>query len=328
MEDRLSGSPDHLHVASKTAGLRIRTVGRISSISVTEPQEAAMHQPTDPTTPRTATSFASVGNTAMPLARPLPRRLVGVWAHPDDEAYLSAGLMARVVAAGGHVTVVTATRGEKGTDDPTRYDSDELGAHRERELRASLAELGVHDVRFLGLRDGECDFAADAPVVAQITEVLAEIQPDCVVTFGPDGMTNHPDHQAVSRWTTEATRRLPVPELLYAAVTHDFLRRFEQLHEELGVFAEFPTGRPPSIALDRIALECTLTPAELVRKRRALAAHGSQTAPLADVMGEDQYAAWWASETFRRPSWSEMQACPVPVWMHEERDVPELVGAS
>ncbi len=328
MEDHLIGSPDHLHTASKTAGRRIRTVGRISSISATEPQEAAMYQPTDPTSPRTATSFAPVGNTAMPLARPLPRRLVGVWAHPDDEAYLSAGLMARVVAAGGHVTVVTATRGEKGTDDPALYDSDELGARREEELRASLAELGVHDVRFLGLRDGECDFAADAPVITRITEVLAEIEPDCVVTFGPDGMTNHPDHRAVSRWTTEATRRLPVPELLYAAVTHEFLRRHEQLHEELDVFGEFPTGRPPSIALDHVALECALTPAELVRKRRALAAHGSQTAPLAEAMGEDRYTAWWASETFRRPSWSEMQACPVPAWMHEVRHVPELVGAS
>ena len=60
------------------------------------------------------TEYMSVGNTTTPLARPLPKRLLGIWAHPDDEAYLSAGLMARVVAAGGSVTVLTATRGEKG----------------------------------------------------------------------------------------------------------------------------------------------------------------------------------------------------------------------
>jgi LmbE family N-acetylglucosaminyl deacetylase len=264
----------------------------------------------------------------MPLVRPLPRRLVGIWAHPDDEAYLSAGLMARVVDAGGQVTVVTATRGEKGTDDPALYDSDDFGAHRERELRASLAELGVTDVRFLGLRDGECDFAADADVVDRLTEIIAEVEPDCVVTFGPDGMTNHLDHRAVSRWTTEAVRRLPVQELLYAAVTHDFLRRHDQLHDELGVFAEFPTGRPPAIARDLIALECTLTPAELARKRRALAAHESQTAPLAAAMGEDRYVTWWASEWYRRPTWAEMRSCAVPAWMHEARSAPELAAVS
>ena len=63
-----------------------------------------------------ATEYVSVGNQAMPVARPLPKRLLGIWAHPDDEAYLSAGLMARVVASGGSVTVLAATRGEKGTD--------------------------------------------------------------------------------------------------------------------------------------------------------------------------------------------------------------------
>ena len=42
------------------------------------------------------TEYASIGNRVMPLSRPLPRRLLGIWAHPDDEAYLSAGLMARM----------------------------------------------------------------------------------------------------------------------------------------------------------------------------------------------------------------------------------------
>ena len=51
----------------------------------------------------------------------LPSRLLAIWAHPDDEAYLSAGLMARMTDAGHEVTVVTATRGEKGTGDPSLF---------------------------------------------------------------------------------------------------------------------------------------------------------------------------------------------------------------
>ena len=265
------------------------------------------------------TTSTRVGNTTTTLRRPLPRRLVGVWAHPDDEAYLSAGLMARVVAAGGHVTVVTATRGEKGTDDPDRYDSDAFGAHRELELRNSLGVLGVSDVRFLDLRDGECDLADPATHVEAIAAVLDEIRPDAVVTFGPDGMTNHSDHIAVSRWTTEAWARRwagepagPVTgppsagDLLYATVTHRFVGENRELHDRLGIFADFADGRPRSVGRDRVALGCQLTEAELDTKRLALSAHHSQTAGLAEAMGERTYRTWYREETFRRPTGAEL----------------------
>lgn len=266
------------------------------------------------------TTNTRVGNTTMTLHRPLPERLLGVWAHPDDEAYLSAGLMARVIAAGGQVTVLTATRGEKGTDDPDRYDSDAFGAHRELELRNSLAVLGVHDVRFLDLRDGECDLADANAMVDAIAATMDEIDPDAVITFGPDGMTNHADHLAVSRWTTEAwTRRwagdagdnlLTGPssagDLLYATVTHRFAAVNRELHDRLGIFGDFPDGRPQSVVRDLVALGCELNDGELDRKRLALSAHHSQTAGLAEMMGEQTYRSWFREETFRRPTFSEL----------------------
>ncbi len=276
-------------------------------------------------TPTFATSYASVGNSLMKTTRDLPRRLLGIWAHPDDEAYLSAGLMARTVASGGDVTVVTATRGEKGTDDPARYDDPAFGRHREGELRTSLAELGVSEVSFLGLRDGECDLADDEAVVRDLAAVIERVAPDVIVTFGPDGMTNHADHRAISRWTTEAWRRSGASaELLYATVTHDFATTHRDLHDELGVYAECPGGRPASIGRASVALECALDDAELDRKRRALAAHASQTTGLAELMGEDVYRSWWRNEHFRRPTTSEIGRCPVPDWAR----VPELVGAA
>jgi LmbE family N-acetylglucosaminyl deacetylase len=235
----------------------------------------------------------------MPMQRPLPRRLLGVWAHPDDEAYLSAGLMARVIEAGGSVTILAATAGEKGTDDPARYDSDEFAAFRRAELVASVAELGVADVRFLGLRDGECDVADDDTQVRAVLDVIDDVRPDAIVTFGPDGITGHPDHRTVSSWTTQAWNRTDgTAELLYAAMTKDFLARHAELHDRLGVFEEY--GRTPaSIMTSDVALGCRLTPAELDRKRRALARHASQTVGLADVVGEETYLRWWVDETFR-----------------------------
>jgi len=285
-------------------------------------------------TPDFVTSHTTVGNEVMPMARPVPRRLVGVWAHPDDEAYLSAGLMGRVIDAGGDVTVVTATRGEKGTDDPALFDSDGFGAFREGELRTSLAEVGVDDVRFLGMRDGECDLVDDESAVEAIVEVLLTARPEVVVTFGPDGMTNHPDHRAVSRWTTEAVRRvaddLPGIDLFYASKTKAYMDRFADLHAEIGVFDDFGGRGGPSIPMACVDLECRLTDAEAERKRLALGGHASQTSVLVAMMGEETYRAWSRDEVFRRPSAIEWAECALAAVFdaRDERRQRQLVGAS
>jgi len=277
----------------------------------------------------TATAYTTCGNSLMRMNRPLPRRLLGVWAHPDDEAYLSAGLMARVIDAGGSVTVLTATRGEKGTDDLAKYDSDEFGAVRERELRASLAALGVTDVRFMGHRDGECDLADDDRAVGVIAATIRDVEPDTIVTFGPDGITHHTDHRSISRWTTEAWRRTAGSDLFYAAMTHDYVALHHEMHDRLGVLADLPGGRPASVGRSAIRLECDLTETELDRKRTALAAHESQTAGLAEVMGEETYRTWWRSERFRRPTATEIARCDAPAWM-QDAELPHrvLVGAT
>src|SRR6478735_6520181 len=77
--------------------------------------------------------------------------VLGIWAHPDDEAFLSAGLMAAVRDAGNRVVCVTATLGELGTDDPIHWPPHRLGAVRRHELRASLAALDVTEHHSLGL---------------------------------------------------------------------------------------------------------------------------------------------------------------------------------
>lgn len=281
------------------------------------------------TPPGGVTAYTTVGNSLMKMRHPVPRRLLGVWAHPDDEAYLSAGLMARVVEAGGSVTVLTATRGEKGTDDSTRYDSEEFARVRADELRASLARLRVTDVRFLGLRDGECDVADDLTVVCDIAAVIDEVRPDTIVTFGPDGITNHPDHRAVSRWTTEAWRRTGHGELRYAAMTHDHVTVHRRLHDQLGLFDDFPNGRPRSVGRSLIALECSLTEPELDRKRAALAEHATQTEGLARAIDEPTYRTWWRDERFRAPTPSEITRCELPAWIQDvAADERALVGAS
>src|SRR5437867_687148 len=83
--------------------------------------------------------------------------ILGVWAHPDDETYTTAGLMARAVRAGSRVVCVTATRGEGGSMDEEKWPSATMGQVREQELLRSLAVLGVSEHMWLDLPDVDMD---------------------------------------------------------------------------------------------------------------------------------------------------------------------------
>ena len=117
------------------------------------------------------------------------RTLLGVWAHPDDEAYLSSALMAAVRRSGARVVVVTATRGELGTDDPVLWPPDRLAEQRERELRASLDVVGVTEHHWLDHRDGELGAVPTLEGARELVPFLDRFAPDTIVTFGPEGMT-------------------------------------------------------------------------------------------------------------------------------------------
>jgi LmbE family N-acetylglucosaminyl deacetylase len=228
--------------------------------------------------------------------------LLGVWAHPDDEAYMSAGLMTAAIRGGQRVAVATATRGELGTDDPVRNPPERLARLRERELASSLATLGVAEHRWLGpggtpLPDGTLHTVAEEEGARLVAQVLAEVRPDTVVTFGPDGLTGHSDHRAISRWVTRAWHEAGCPgRLWYAALTADFLTTWGETCSEFGVWMD---GGPPPPARGRDLAHVQICAGDvLARKYAALVAHRSQTAPLIDQIGPERYRQWWATEAF------------------------------
>ncbi|WP_328459699.1 PIG-L family deacetylase [Actinoplanes sp. NBC_00393] len=241
--------------------------------------------------------------------------ILGVWAHPDDEAYLSGGLMALARDAGSRVVCVTATHGERGTADPLRWPPDRLAAQRTTELRDCLDVLGVTEHHWLGYRDGECARVPSSGAVARLCDLIDEIRPDTVVTFGPDGQTGHPDHQAVGRWTAAAVDwAAPArTRLLQSAVTGDWARQWRIVNERFDVFAP---GYPVTRRDNELSLRLSLDPGTLARKVKALTAQSTQTAGLIAAMGEDQYAAWVAEEAFT-------EGVPAPLvcercwWDHE-----------
>jgi LmbE family N-acetylglucosaminyl deacetylase len=136
------------------------------------------------------------------------RRLLGVFAHPDDEVFCAGGTMARAAEAGAEVMIVSATRGEQGRiRDPAAATRRTLGAVRERELSAAAAELGVRRVQVLDYADGTLRHHRSS-LGAAIDGIMRRFDPDTVVSFDADGGYGHPDHVAISELTTAAFRAL------------------------------------------------------------------------------------------------------------------------
>ena len=109
--------------------------------------------------------------------------LLLVWAHPDDDIYTSAGMMAAAAAAGDRVVDVTATRGEGGSMDEERWPPATMGQVRTAELLRSLEILGVGEHRFLeGPVDVDMQAHLDESGAEQVKTIMAEVDPDTVVT--------------------------------------------------------------------------------------------------------------------------------------------------
>ena len=249
-----------------------------------------------------------------------------VFAHPDDEAFGCAGTMAEATGRGVPVTLITATRGEAGKTGDPRIDTPEiLGSVREQELRASMREVGVTDVRLLDYRDSGMDGtpenadprclmqAPEADVVVKLVVHLRAVRPATVVTFGPDGIYGHPDHLTIGRAATAAVH---AADPGYLPAVGDPWRVTAFYH------AATPRGRLQAMAARPNSPLRDLTPDQLTRvgtpraeittvvdigarrdvKERAIIAHRTQVGeggPLAGMPSE-QREAWLSREHFVR----------------------------
>jgi N-acetyl-1-D-myo-inositol-2-amino-2-deoxy-alpha-D-glucopyranoside deacetylase len=139
-----------------------------------------------------------------------PRTLMTVHAHPDDETIGTGGTMARAVADGHRVVLVTCTRGELGEivvpDMDTPANHRRLGEIRAGELERAMGLLGVTEWENLGYRDsgmmgsaGNRDprafWQADIDeAIGRLVWLIRQIRPDVVTTYNSFGGYGHPDH--------------------------------------------------------------------------------------------------------------------------------------
>jgi LmbE family N-acetylglucosaminyl deacetylase len=135
------------------------------------------------------------------------RSILLVFAHPDDESFGMAGTVKKYTRQGVPVDLICATRGEVGArlDVPENVDT---GTAREAELRTAAAIIGIRDIYFLGYIDGDLDKSDTEQVIDKIANIMQLVEPEIVITFGPDGISGHSDHIAVGRIATGAFKRL------------------------------------------------------------------------------------------------------------------------
>jgi N-acetyl-1-D-myo-inositol-2-amino-2-deoxy-alpha-D-glucopyranoside deacetylase len=247
-----------------------------------------------------------------------PRRLLLVHAHPDDEALSTGGTIARYAGAGVHVTVVTCTLGEEGEVIPDELRglaataADQLGGYRIGELRAACAALGVTDQRFLGgvgrWRDSGMagTVANEHPrafvrglleeQVDALAAIIAEVRPQVVISYDPNGGYGHPDHIRAHQVMMAAVGGGPyagpdVDGVYWAVVSRSTAR------DGLAALARLdglPFPLPPERELPWVPDETVTTTvditAQMPAKLAALRAHATQISVWEGRDGERAYA--------------------------------------
>lgn len=205
--------------------------------------------------------------------------ILGVWAHPDDETWGCAGLMALAVQNGQRVACITATKGEAGkTADEALWPSTQLGEIRVHELEAALKTIGVSEHYWLDYPDNDLVNQNGDKASNEIASIIATVEPDTIFTFGHDGLTGHEDHKTICAWACAAAKKTNSPARVYGAceVEEKYLKVGKDCSERFNVY--FKSKRPKTTRVRDADLFLQLSPEVLELKLQAFRAQPSQTA--------------------------------------------------
>jgi LmbE family N-acetylglucosaminyl deacetylase len=217
------------------------------------------------------------------------KRLLLVFAHPDDESFNCGGTVPKYVKAGWQVDLICATRGEDGSRGPyTDLPQDQLGDIRQKELQKAAVTLGVNSITFLGYRDGTLSAQTVGELEDKVYKKMEELVPDAVITMDTTGISNHPDHIKMSYVTTYAFQKYAAwiegqlkdqeeaaqvfPKLYYACMPEsvaEYLKKKKTLPAQ-------SFGKPWRGTLDKYVTTVIDIMKFAATKKKALASHISQ----------------------------------------------------
>lgn len=169
-------------------------------------------------------------------------RILCVYAHPDDESFGPAAVLAKAARAGAQIYGLFATRGEHGQ--PTAVpapDPQEMGRLREADLREATRLIGFRQIDFLGYEDGSVADVPEGLLKEHVLDAVLAYRPDVMLTFGPGGITKHADHVAMYRAATAAFHHAREMGMSPQALFYDAVPPERAQEMEL---ADLPDGQP------------------------------------------------------------------------------------
>ena len=129
------------------------------------------------------------------------RRALVVFPHPDDEVFMAGGLIQRLNSLGFKVEVICLTQGGRGKNYKNGWRGRRFRRLRRVEFELAMVELGIEEYWIWDFADGGLRNNGDWK--NRLDKELMRIKPALVVSYGPDGVTGHPDHIAVGKWLFE-----------------------------------------------------------------------------------------------------------------------------
>lgn len=267
------------------------------------------------------------------------QRVLLIFAHPDDETFGCAGVIAALAERGVASTLICLTRGEAGDSSiPNLEEPDLLGAVREQELRDAMAAVGLTDVRLGIYRDSGMPGSPEAAnpralvqadetlLAAQLVVTIRAMRPAAVISFGPDGIYGHSDHLISYRaavvaidlaadpaYRPELGPAWETPALYFSSAPRDELVAMMEKRGKPGNGMPEEFHGKMGVPRDEIDTWIDVSPwGEL--KRRAMLAHRTQFGeggPIAEIPADDLMVRL-SRETFVRVplSWQDPDAIP------------------
>ena len=224
--------------------------------------------------------------------------ILGVWAHPDDEVFSSAGLMEMALANGQSVACVTATHGEQGVYNPSKWPANTISATRTSELDKVYQILGVKYHYWLGYEDGKCKDVGDDEAASQLVPLIEKLSIDTIITFPPNGVTGHEDHIALHNWAVLASKRSARPlKVLFTVTRSDLYQKYqEQMDKRLNIF--FNLDKPDLYDEEECDVALSLSEEVVDKKYQAIKSMPSQTETMFKEFSEQFLRGAFSSECF------------------------------
>ena len=235
--------------------------------------------------------------------------LLYIYAHPDDESFLVAGTCCLYAQRGVRSVLVTATLGQAGKcGDPPICTPQQLPAVRRQELAEACGLLGIEGLHLLGHQDKKLCDAPLEEVRFRLVELIRRYRPEVVASFDPQGLNLHPDHIAISRFTSDAVaaaadrRFCPrsgsphrVQRLLWTPPVAVWdLEAQAPWEDRPGV--DFQIDIRPFSAIKKQALQCHRTQLQSIRR------YFLERPNLDEILSVELFRQAWGPPISRRPS--------------------------